>query len=85
MQKVMESSDCAMLAGQQIVKLAKDSEKYNSNDISRIQINKDAKSLEKKYDHLATCLMASSEDPDSSKATADLLEAIQSFTTKSNK
>ena len=85
MQKVMNSSDSAILAGQEIVKLAKESDKYNINDVSRTQLNKDAKSFEKKYNHLETCLMASAEDPDSSKATADLLEAIQGFSTKANK
>ena len=79
MKKLTGSANEAILATQQMIEKAKESNVHNTNEASRTQLAKDIKSMEKRIDNLQKSMNAALADPDDSKVNAALMKNIQDF------
>ena len=85
MKKLMGSANEAILATQQLIEKAKESNVHNTNEASRTQLAKDIKSMEKRIDNLQKSLNAALADPDDSKVNTALMKNIQDFASRANR
>ena len=85
MKKLMGSANEAIVATQQLIEKAKESNVHNTNEASRNQMAKDIKSMERRIDQLQKSMNAALADPDDNKANKALMENIQNFASRANR